>query len=206
TYSDSASLKGVTFLKKIVGAGTSKGTLLTELGKRSRNMTATLNLFGLDPVQDQHLLRSEYTTSEIYNYSGGQLFIDNGQLNLDKGLTYSMDIITGYHTEMKLFVDNYRMERGTGNREGSYINDSLAFAQFDDVPMLNNNFDLGMSKNTNQRELDESKLITNKLSNIYDSRANLKDRFFNAARLDSKVSPGDLFRKFSDEHDFYSQQ
>src|SRR5690606_320316 len=118
----------------------------------------------------------------------------------------SMDIITGYHTEMKLFVDNYRMERGTGDREGSYINDSLAFAQFDDVPMLINNFDLAMSKNANQRALAESKLITNKISNITDSSANLKDRFFNAASMASKISPGELFGKFSDEHDFYNQQ
>lgn len=200
------SLNGVTFLKKLTGVGTSKGTFLATLATYSRNMQQTLELFGLDPEQDQHLLRSEYTTSEIYNYSGGQLFIDNGQLNLDKGLTYWVDIITGYHTELKLYVDNYRTERGTGDKEGSYINDSLSFSQFDDIPMLINNFDLAMSKNANQRALAESKLVTNKLANITDSDASLKDRFFNAASMASKISPGAMFGKFSDEHEFYRQQ
>lgn len=205
-FESTDSLNGVGFLKKIIGAGTSKGTFLEELSLFSRNMTETMNLFGLDPDQDLHLLRSEYTTSEVYNYSGGQLFIDNGQLNLNKGLTYLVDIITGYNTEMKLYVDNYRTEYGNSDKGGSYVNDSLTINQFDDIPMLINNFDLALSKNANQRELAESKLVTNKLANITDSSANLKDRFFNAASLVSKISPADLFGKFSDEHDFYNQQ
>lgn len=206
TFTSQESLNGFDGLFKLSGIGTSKTTLLTELGKYSRNMAQTMELFGLDPEQEMHLLRNEYTTTEVYNYSGGQLFIDNGQLNLDRGLTYWMDIITGYNTEMKLYVDNYRTERAADVKGGSYINDSLSFNQFDDIPMLINNFDLAMSKNANQRALAESKLITNKLANITDSSANLKDRFFNAASMVSKISPGDLFGKFADEHDFYNQQ
>lgn len=206
TFTTGDSLNGIIFLKKLTGVGTSKTTLLTQLATFSRNMAQTLAMYGLDPVQDQHLLRNEYTTTEVYNYSGGQLFIDNGLLHPSKGLTYWIDLITGYQTEMKLFVQNYRNENGTGLHDGSYMNDSLTFNQFDDIPMLINNFDLAMSKNANQRAYAESKLMTNKMSNIADSSASLKDRFFNAASLVSKISPGQLFGKFHDEHDFYNQQ
>src|SRR5690606_21819358 len=120
-------------------------------------------LFGLDPEQDKHLLRNEYTTTEVYNYSGGQLFIDNGQLNPTRGLSYQTDIITGYHTEMKVYLDNYRNELDPSFKGGSYVNDSLTYNQFDDIPMLINSFDLAMSKNANVRAHTESKLITNKI-------------------------------------------
>lgn len=197
-------LSSVDYLYNISGTKTNKQPLITELIDVSYSMNSLYQLFGLDPVQDQHLLRNEYTTTELYNYSGGQLFIDNGQLNLDIGLSYWVDIITGYHNEMKLYIDRYRVERGTG--EGSYVNDSLVFNQFDDMPMLIDTFGLSLAKNANQRQLAESKLLTNRVGNMMDSGANAKDRFMDAASLASNLNPTNLFGKFSDEHEFYRTQ
>ena len=204
TFSSGDSLSGVNYLYEISGLRTNKNSLMDELEDVSYNMNEAMELFGLDPLEDKHLFRNEYTTSEVYNYSGGQLFIDNGQLNEDAGLSYYIDIVTGHHNEMKLYVDRYRTHRGF--IQGSYINDALSYDQFDDVPMLVDSFGLSMAKNANQRELAESKLITNRVGNVMDSSANLKDRFFDAASLASNLNPTDLFGKFSDEHDYYQQQ
>lgn len=206
TFASNESLAGVNYLYTIEGVNTNKKPLLSELSKKSYTMNQLYQLFGLDPVQDRHLLRNEYTTTELYNYSGGQLFIDNGQLNEDTGLSYQVDLVTGYHTEIKVYVNHYRVEKNLSYHAGSYVNDSLIYDTFDDVPMLIDSFNLAMSKSANQRALTESKLVSNRISNVMDKDANLKDRFFDAASLISNFSPSNLFGKFSDEHEYYRNQ
>ena len=205
-FPSSTTLTGVNYLYEVSGINTSKTTFLQEIRKHSYNMEETLRLFGLDPEQEQHLLRNEYTTTELYNYSGGQLYIDNGQLNPTRGLSYWMDLITGYKTEMKVYVDNYRVNENPSDNGGSYVNDSLVYDQFDDIPMLIDTYELAMAKSANRRELAESKLVTNRIQSVLDPNANLKDRFFNAANLMSNISPTNLFGRFSDEYEYYRTQ
>lgn len=205
-FSSKESLSGVDYLYGVSGVNTSKSAIISELANKSYNMTETLQLFGLDPIQEKHLLRNEYTTTELYNYSGGQLFIDNGQLNNPRGLAYWADIITGYHNEIKVFIEQYRNESNPSKNGGSYVNDSLVINEFDDIPMLIDNVGLSLSKTANQRALTESKLVSNRIANVMDPNANLKDRFFNAASLVSNLSPSNLFGKFNDEQEYYKQQ
>lgn len=204
TFDSNDSLSHVDYLYTISGIKTNKTEILADLIPVSYTPDKLMELFGLDKVEDRHLLRNEYTTTELYNYSGGALLVDNGQLNLDTGLSYMVDIVTGYHNEMKLYIDRYRVEKGV--QEGSYLNDSLTFDTFDDMPMLIDTFGLSMAKTANQRQLTESKLLTNQVSSLTDSSANLKDRFMNAASLASNLSPSNLFGKFTDEYDYYRQQ
>ena len=204
TFKDTDTLKGIDYLYQLSGTKTNKTSILLELIDVSYLPEDLYKLFGFDPVQDQHLLRNEYTTTELYNYSGGQLLVDNGQLNLDSGLSYMVDIITGYHNEMKLYIDKYRVEKGT--QQGSYVNDALVFNEFDDMPMLIDTFGLSMAKSANQRQLAESKLLTNRVGNVMDGGANLKDRFMDAASLASNLNPASLFGKFNDEHEYYRTQ
>lgn len=204
TFKDTDTLKNVDYLYQLSGTKTNKTSILLELIDVSYKPEELYKLFGFDPVQDQHLLRNEYTTTELYNYSGGQLLVDNGQLNLDSGLSYMVDIITGYHNEMKLYIDKYRVEKGV--QQGSYVNDALVFNEFDDMPMLIDTFGLSMAKSANQRQLAESKLLTNRVGNVMDGGANLKDRFMDAASLASNLNPASLFGKFTDEHEYYRTQ
>lgn len=206
SFGSDSTLSDVDYLQEVTGVKTNKSTIISELLKVSYNMDNTLRLFGFDIEQEKHLLRNEYTTTELYNYSGGQLFIDNGQLNPFRGLQYWCDIINGYNTEMKVFVDQYRVSENITDNGGAYVNDSLVFNQFDDIPMLVDTYELAMAKNANRRELAESKLITNRVQSVLDPTADLKQRFMDAASLASNISPMNLFGKFADEHEYYRQQ
>lgn len=206
SFSSNMTLHGVNYLYEVTGLFTWTLPLQNKLNEMSYTMDEAYHLFGLDPVNDRHLLRNEYTTTELYNYSGGQLFIDNGQLNKNTGLMYWADVITGHHNEIKIYVDNYRNEGHPKIGGGAYVNDSLVFSEFDDVPMLIDNFTLSMAKSANRRELAESKLVTNRIQTALDPQANLKDRFFDAASLISNFSPSNLFGKFNDEYEFYRSQ
>lgn len=206
-FGDTVSLSGVNYLYGISGMNTRTGLLQQELDTMSYSLTELYDLFDLDPIQDRHLLRSEYTTSELYNYSGGQLFVNNGQLNSVKGLNFQADIITGYFNQLMVYIDGYKVSGGLyQERSGSYANDSLVINQFDDIPMLIDNYTLSLSKSANQRQLAESKLVTNRLSNIANPNASLKDRFMDATSLISNVSASGIFGKFTDEYEFYRTQ
>src|SRR5699024_7134647 len=69
-------------------ATTEQNSFDTSLLKISKTIKEMYDLFGLDPVEDKHLLRNEYTTTEVYTFNGDQLFIDNGQLSETYGLFF----------------------------------------------------------------------------------------------------------------------
>src|SRR5699024_4589597 len=169
----------------------------------SKSINDLYDLFGLDRNEDKHLLRNEYTTSEIYTFNGDELFIDNGLLSDYHGLYFRSVYVMGYHNEVGIYIEGYRAE---DNDKGSFLNDAIFIKNFDDIPIMIDNYNLSLSKNANQRKLAESKLASSKLSNIADSGADPKERFADAMSLTSNLSPMNLFGKFVDEQDFYKQQ
>ena len=60
-------LKDFNHLNVISGSITNKSTLLSKLNTISYSMDELYNLFGLSS-QDKHLLRNEYTTTEVYKW------------------------------------------------------------------------------------------------------------------------------------------
>lgn len=169
----------------------------------SKSINDLYDLFGLDRNEDKHLLRNEYTTSEIYTFNGDELFIDNGLLSEYHGLYFRSVYVMGYHNEVGIYIEGYRAE---DNDKGSFLNDAIFIKNFDDIPIMIDNYNLSLSKSANQRQLAESKLVSSKLSNIADSGADPKERFADAMSLTSNLSPMNLFGKFVDEQDFYKQQ
>ena len=174
-----------------------------ELQNISKSINEMYSMFNLDPAEDKHLLRNEYTTTEVYTFNGDQLYIDNGQLSDKYGLFFRSSYIMGYHNEVAVYIENYKSKTDV---EGSFLNDAIFIKNFDDIPIMIDNYNLSMAKSANQRQLAESKLLSNKIANITDSGADPKSRFLDGMSLVSNLSPSSLFGKFVDEQDFYQQQ
>ena len=174
-----------------------------ELQNISKSINEMYSMFNLDTDEDKHLLRNEYTTTEVYTFNGDQLYIDNGQLSDKYGLFFRSSYIMGYHNEVAVYVENYKSKTDV---EGSFLNDAIFIKNFDDIPIMIDNYNLSMAKSANQRQLAESKLLSNKIANITDSGADPKSRFLDGMSLVSNLSPSSLFGKFVDEQDFYQQQ
>ena len=185
------------------GATTEVNRFDTDLLKISKTIDEMYEMFGLDPDEDKHLLRNEYTTTEVYTFTGEQLFIDNGLLSEKYGLFFRSSYVMGYHNEVAVYVENYKSEEDV---EGSFLNDAIFIKNFDDVPIMIDNYNLSLAKSAHQRQLAESKLISNRIANIADTGADPKDRFIDAMSLTTNLSPMNLFGKFVDEHEFYKQQ
>ena len=191
-------------LYKFPNNGTNK--TYTEVYELNYLMTDLYNLFGLDRNQDKHLLRNEYTTSELYSWDGQRLLIDNGQLNESTGIQLTSKNVVGYVNQFSFFLRNYRTQNGTHEMDGSFLNDSIIFNSFDEIPILVDNVNLALSKSANQRQLAESKLVTGRINTVLDKNASLSDRFYNAASLLTNFSPTNLLGKFNDEYEFYRTQ
>lgn len=198
------SLKDFDHLNTVTGSTSNKNQLLQQLREISYDMNELYELFGLSE-QDKHLLRNEYTTTEIYNWLGGALNIDNGKLNENEGLTFLADVILGYNNEISVYINRY-MADSSANVQGSYLNHAITFDQFDDIPMFIDNENLAKASTANQRALTESRLLSNQVNTAMDSNADLQDRFMNAASLISSFSPSNLFGKFTDEYEYYQSK
>lgn len=184
--------------------GNTSFTILdNELIKLSKTMDELCTIFGLDKNEDKHLLRNEYTTTEVYTFNGEQLYIDNGLLDETYGLKFESSTVMGFHNEIAVYVKNYK---SNGYTEGSFLNDAIFIRNFDDVPIMIDNYNLALSKSANQRQLAESKLVTNQVASITDSDVSAKDKFFTGASLISNITPMGLFGRFTDEYNFYQQQ
>lgn len=166
-------------------------------------------LFDLDMRDDKHLLRSEYTTTEIYSWDGQSLLIDNGLLNEKTGLQFDSKNVIGYKNQFSFFIQDYKTQKTNDSynyMEGSFLNDSIVFSNFDEIPILVDNYNLSLAQNANKRGLAESKLLSNRLASVKDPNADIKDRFMNATSLLTNFSPTNLFGKFNDEYEFYRTQ
>ena len=194
-------LKGFKHLNVIVGTSSSKSVLLNKLQSISYTIDELYDLFGFGS-QDKHLLRNEYTTTEIYNWLGGALNLDNGLLNHSTGLRFMVDMVLGHSNEISIYIQRY-MADNSPNVDGSYLNHAITFNEFDHLPMLIDTATLGLAKTANQRALTESKLLTNRISSVMNPNADLKDRFMNVASLISGFSLSNLFGKFTDEYEYY---
>lgn len=175
----------------------------TSLLRISKTINQMYQMYNLDPVEDKHLLRNEYTTTEVYTFNGDQLYIDNGQLSDKYGLFFRSSYVMGYHNEVAIYVENYK---SIENEEGSFLNDAIFIRNFDDIPIMIDNYNLSMAKSANQRQLTESKLVSNQIATISDTGADPRDRFIDGASLVTNLSPMNFFGRFVDEHNFYKQQ
>lgn len=175
------------------------------------SMTELYDLFNLDSTDDKHLFRSEYTTTELYSWDGQQVFLDNGFLPERFGLRVIITAIVGYVNQIVFFPLNYKWQKDVPDGDnlyldGTFLNDAIVFSNFDELPILIDNYNLALAQNANKRALTESKLITNRIENVFDSSADLKDRFFDAASILSNFSISGLFGKFTDEYEYYRTQ
>ena len=193
---------GFTTLQAFKSNGLSKSPDLSP--HINMDMQELYSIFGLDSLQEKHLLRNEYTTIEAYSWDGQQLTIDTGLLHASSGLKFKAMQVIGYKNQVAIYLEGYKSN--DPGIEGSFLNDAIVFSNFDEIPILIDNYNLSLANSANQRALTESKLLSNRVGNILNPKADLKTRFMDAASLVSGFSLSNIFGKFTDEYEFYRSQ
>src|SRR5699024_8070028 len=92
------------------GGNTTRNKLGSDLLKISKTINDLYDIFNLDSRDDKHLLRAEYTTSEVYTWDGQQLFVNNGELSEKYGLFFRPVYVSGFHNEVGIYIENYKSD------------------------------------------------------------------------------------------------
>lgn len=168
-----------------------------------------LNMLEIDKEQELHLLRSGFATLELTDFKGQTMALD---LSKVEGIKCTFKILLGYKNEIHLIVEGYG-SRTSGSKNGYYLNFSLGFVDFDEMPILINNYELAKAKSSYSRELGNDRTISGRLNKITDKNSNVNDRIFNSLSVFSDVFSGGLAGSiskgaglFANEYEHYRDQ
>lgn len=169
------------------------------------------------PTNEKHLLRSEYATLEVYNWTGQALNLDLGQLPL-QGLSFKMVTSIGYTNQISVFPVDWG-SRGDNDEgqiyKGAFLNNCLTYNNWTEVPVLVDNYKLSLANNANQRALAETQTFTGRLKNIQrvasDENMGIAEKATNVftdayGLLGGGLNPMTIGSKIVDEINFYRKQ
>lgn len=178
--------------------------------KFNRTIEQLYDMYGLDPENEAHLLRNEYGTVELYTYSGDSLFLDLGKINTNYGLDFGVNMIAGFENEMRIYPKFYNIGyigENENSVEGGDLNNSIGLTGFDDMPMVVDNFRMGMASTANQRSLNEERLISGRVENLLAPDTSLTDRLMEGFNLiTNATSLSGIGNKINEEYEYYRDQ
>lgn len=173
------------------------------------------DIFGIDNIEELHLLNSSYFTIELYSWDGQQVVL---KPELMKDSTNFMALVnTGYNNQVAVIPEGYNTNGEQSqsteiDTTGDFLNNAIIFNSFNEIPVLIDNYKLSLSQGANQRNLAESRLITNRLSSVGNTlkggidKQNIGDLIYNSASILSNVSLSNIGGKINDEYEFYQNQ
>lgn len=178
---------------------------ITEL---THSVSELSDKFGYPMIDNMEIFRPPYAGMELLNYQGQS--VDINPVNLpDSGLEIIGQVSTGFDNKAYFFPSNYNEsgENQFGNAyPGSYLLNSLVFDQWDNVPILIDNYKLDKASTANQRALAENNQLSGMAGNVVDKNADLQTRLMSAISLTSNLSLSSLGGKMVDEWQFYRKQ
>lgn len=194
-----------------------------------QSITELLNEMGLT-AKDSDIFRGAYASIEMLDWQGQKVTLDPAFLP-DTGLKLHAQAVIGYSNQVAIYPVAYK-SRGeqTGGAtvaRGTFLNNALIFKNFDDIPILIDNYTKNKAMTANTRQLQEDRLVSNRISDMTNPKKSIQDKFFNAVDLLSPLSGvasgfahggvaggvagvasagSQYLQKFSDEYEFYRTQ
>ena len=205
-------------------------SLNKELDGINYSINELCNIYGIDHNEEKHLLRTGYTTAEIYSWDGQRILLDNAFLDENTGIKFRAKTSIGYENKIALYPINYKTtekEKAVKNSKGeilidkgSFLNDAIIYDNFTELPILIDNYRLSKASNAYSRQLAEDRLPSNRInSTVKDiTSGNLlgnmqsgnlqgtQGSFYNAVNLLSDLKPQSVLTKFENEYEFYRNQ
>ena len=205
-------------------------SLNKELDGINYSINELCNIYGIDHNEEKHLLRTGYTTAEIYSWDGQRILLDNAFLDENTGIKFRAKTSIGYENKIALYPINYKTtekEKAVKNSKGeilidkgSFLNDAIIYDNFTELPILIDNYRLSKASNAYSRQLAEDRLPSNRInSTVKDiTSGNLlgnmqsgnlqgtQGSFYNAVNLLSDLKPQSVLSKFENEYEFYRNQ
>lgn len=160
---------------------------------------------------ESYLVRDNVINCYLTDYRGNQLNFETGKIGVLNNVKLSS--IIGAMNEINIFSDEYSQRDEDDTKVGLYRDNQMVISQFDNVPVMINNYTLNKANSAYSRQLENSRQISGRVNTLTDSSASLKDRLFSAVSVYSNVFSGGLTSApakamglFSDEYEYYRNQ
>lgn len=166
---------------------------------------------------EKHLVRSEYCTIEMMDYSGQLVPLDPAFMP-STGIELMMYNATGYSNSVAVFPRNWANNSDSGDGQvqgGAFLNNALWFKDFANLPVLIDNYKLSLANSANQRAYAESRTLSGRVESIQKEVTklptgglnNAQDLFVDAySLLGGGIHPATIASKIVDDVEFYRQQ
>lgn len=184
--------------------------------KYSKEITLPFNLtkskikevLGLK-THENYLVRDNVINTYLTDYRGNQLNFETGKIGDANDIIASA--VFGAMNQIDVFSKQYGQR--DPNEKGFYRDNQMTISTFDNVPVMIDNYKLNKANTAYQRQLDNSRQLSGRLSSVTSGESSVKDRLFNAISVYSNVFSGGLAGApakaaglFGDEYEYYRNQ
>ena len=162
-------------------------------------------------ANETYLLRDNVINCYLTDFRGNQLNFETGKIGEKNNIVLSC--VFGVTNEIDVYSENYGERDTSLSKHGFYRDNQMTITQFDNVPVMIDNYTLNKANTAYSRQLENSRQISGRVDAITGKDSNLQDRLFNAVSVYSNVfsnglmsAPAKAVGLFSNEYEYYRDQ
>ena len=160
---------------------------------------------------ETYLLRDNVINCYLTDFRGNQLNFETGKIGEKNNIVLSC--VFGVTNEIDVYSEHYGERDTSLSKHGFYRDNQMTITQFDNVPVMIDNYTLNKANTAYSRQLENSRQISGRVDAITGKDSTLNDRLFNAVSVYSNVFSGGLMSApakaaglFSNEYEYYRDQ
>ena len=160
---------------------------------------------------ETYLLRDNVINCYLTDFRGNQLNFETGKIGEKNNIVLSC--VFGVTNEIDVYSEHYGERDTSIKKHGFYRDNQMTITQFDNVPVMIDNYTLNKANTAYSRQLENSRQLSGRMGSITGKDSNLQDRLFNAVSVYSNVFSGGLMSApakaaglFSNEYEYYRDQ
>lgn len=157
---------------------------------------------------ETYLLRDNVINCYLTDFRGNQLNFETGKIGRENNIVLSC--VFGVTNEINVYSENYG-ERDTNlSKHGFYRDNQMTITQFDNVPVMIDNYTLNKANTAYSRQLENSRQLSGRVGAITGKDSSIQDRLFNAVSVYSNVfsdglmsAPAKAAGLYSNEYEYH---
>jgi hypothetical protein len=159
-----------------------------------------------------YLVRDNVINVYLTDYRGNQLNFETSKIGDDNHI--KVTTVIGAFNETHIYSEQYgQRDTSKKTKQGYYRDNEMVISQYDNMPMLIDNYKLNKANTAYTRQLENSRQLSGRINTLTDNDASLKDRLFSAVSVYSNVFSGGLMSApakatglFANEYEYYRDQ
>lgn len=159
-----------------------------------------------------YLVRDNVINVYLTDYRGNQLNFETSKIGDDNHI--KVTTVIGAFNETHIYSEQYgQRDTSKKTKQGYYRDNQMVISQYDNLPMLIDNYKLNKANTAYTRQLENSRQLSGRINTLTDNDASLKDRLFSAVSVYSNVFSGGLMSApakatglFANEYEYYRDQ